>query len=57
MWDVQCEESFQQLKKRLTSTSVLILSDASESFVMYCDASNMGLGDVCNTPNSINLFN
>ncbi|MCI68145.1 ABC transporter C family member 12-like, partial [Trifolium medium] len=36
--------SFQELKKRLTTAPVLILSDAKESFVVYCDASKMGLG-------------
>ncbi|MCI75117.1 RNA-directed DNA polymerase (Reverse transcriptase), partial [Trifolium medium] len=30
--------------KRLTTAPVLILPDAKESFVVYCDASKMGLG-------------
>jgi len=34
------------LKKRLTSASVLILPNPKESFVVYCDASKMGLGGV-----------
>ncbi|CAJ2645709.1 unnamed protein product [Trifolium pratense] len=46
VWDVKCEESFQELKKRLTTAPVLILPDAKESFVVYCDASKMGLGGV-----------
>ncbi|CAJ2645287.1 unnamed protein product [Trifolium pratense] len=46
VWDVKCEESFQELKKRLTTAPVLILPDANESFVVYCDASKMGLGGV-----------
>lgn len=46
VWDAQCEESFQELKKRLVTTLVLDLLDASESFVMYCDASNIGLSGV-----------
>lgn len=33
VWSVQCEESFEELKNRLTSTPVLILPDAKESFV------------------------
>lgn len=44
--DVQCEESFQELKKRLTVTLVLILPDIKESFVVCCDASKMDLGSV-----------
>ncbi|MCI45380.1 retrotransposon protein, partial [Trifolium medium] len=46
VWDDQCEKSFQELKKRLTSTPVLILPNPKESFVVYCDASKMGLGGV-----------
>jgi len=46
VWDARCEKSFQELKKRLTSAPVLILSNSKESFVVYCDASKMGLGGV-----------
>ena len=42
----QCEESFQELKKRLTTTPILIFLDAKEFFVVYRDASKMGLGGV-----------
>ena len=34
------------MKKRLTSAPVLILPNRKESFVVYCDASKMGLGGV-----------
>lgn len=46
MWDVACEESFVELKKKLTSAPVLILPNPSESFVVYYYASKMGLGGV-----------
>jgi len=46
VWDAKCEKSFQELKKRLTSPPVLILPNPKESFVVYCDASKMGLGGV-----------
>jgi hypothetical protein len=46
VWDAKCEKSFQELKKRLTSASVLILPNPKESFVVYCDVSKMGLGGV-----------
>ncbi|GAU45527.1 hypothetical protein TSUD_400740 [Trifolium subterraneum] len=44
VWDEKCEKSFQELKKKLTTVPVLILPDAKESFVVYCDASKLGLG-------------
>ncbi|KAA0062109.1 ty3-gypsy retrotransposon protein [Cucumis melo var. makuwa] len=34
-----CESSFQELKQKLVTTSVLIVLDGSESFVIYSDAS------------------
>jgi hypothetical protein len=46
VWDAKCEKSFLELKKRLTSAPVLILLNPKESFVVYCDASKMGLGGV-----------
>jgi len=46
VWDTKCEKSFLELKKRLTSTPVLILQNPKESFVVYCDASKMGIGGV-----------
>ncbi|MCI83669.1 RNA-directed DNA polymerase (Reverse transcriptase), partial [Trifolium medium] len=38
--------SFQELKRRLTTAPVLTLPDAREPFVVYYDASKMGLGGV-----------
>ncbi|GAU35775.1 hypothetical protein TSUD_61360 [Trifolium subterraneum] len=46
VWDEKCEKSFQELKRKLTTAPVLILPDAKESFVVYCDASKLGLGGV-----------
>jgi len=46
VWDSECENSFLELKKRLISAPVLILPNPEESFVVYCDASKMGLGGV-----------
>ncbi|GAU43834.1 hypothetical protein TSUD_371130 [Trifolium subterraneum] len=46
VWDEKCEKSFQELKEKLTTAPVLILPDAKESFVVYCDASKLGLGGV-----------
>ncbi|MCI57912.1 retrotransposon protein, partial [Trifolium medium] len=46
VWDKNCEERFQELKRRLMSTPVLVLPNANEPFEVYCDASQMGLGGV-----------
>jgi len=46
VWDAKCEKIFLELKKRLTSAPVLILPNPKESFIVYCDASKMGLSGV-----------
>nr|KYP35801.1 Retrovirus-related Pol polyprotein from transposon 17.6 [Cajanus cajan] len=46
VWDSKCENSFRDLKEKLTSAPVLVLPDLSKTFVVYCDASKMGLGEV-----------
>ena len=45
-WLEPCEESFQLLKDRLTSAPVLTLREGTNGFVVYCDASRVGLGCV-----------
>lgn len=45
-WDNDCEKSFQELKSRLTSTTVFILSFGNERFMVYTDASRQGLSCV-----------
>jgi hypothetical protein len=44
VWNKACEQSFQELKKRLTTTPILALPDIHQNFVIYCDASKQGLG-------------
>ena len=46
VWTDQCEASFQELKKRLTSAPVLILPSESGGYTIFTDASNIGLGCV-----------
>jgi len=46
VWSEECEKSFQELKRRLTTTPVLTLPSGSEGFVVYSDASGKGLGCV-----------
>ncbi|CAA0821931.1 Uncharacterized mitochondrial protein AtMg00860, partial [Striga hermonthica] len=45
-WSPKCEESFQELKRRLTTTPVLSIPDRTLEFTIYSDASKMGLGCV-----------
>lgn len=43
-WTPAYEESFQELKKHLTSAPVLTLLDIQKDFDIYCDALRQGLG-------------
>ncbi|WMV32801.1 hypothetical protein MTR67_026186 [Solanum verrucosum] len=45
-WTDECERSFQTLKDKLVSAPILSLPDGLEGFVVYCDASRVGLGCV-----------
>jgi len=53
VWDVQCENSFNELKQRLTTDPILILPKSGEAFVVYCDASKLGLGGVLMQNNKV----
>ncbi|XP_057719556.1 uncharacterized mitochondrial protein AtMg00860-like [Arachis stenosperma] len=44
VWTLECEESFQALKQKLTTAPVLVIPVPNESFEVYCDASLKGLG-------------
>ena len=46
VWTQQCQASFEELKKRLTTALMLVLPDLNKSFSIYCDASRLGLGCV-----------
>jgi hypothetical protein len=45
-WSAACEASFQELKKRLIMTPMLVMPDMEKSFSIYRDASGQGLGCV-----------
>jgi hypothetical protein len=45
-WTNACERSFCELKRILTTASVLVLPDIYKNFTIYCDASRHGLGCV-----------
>ena len=41
-----CEKAFQTLKRRLTSTPILIVPERGQRYIVFCDASKDGLGCV-----------
>ncbi|KAI3815635.1 hypothetical protein L1987_15312 [Smallanthus sonchifolius] len=45
-WGPKQEEAFQTLKQKLCEAPILTLSDGTENFVVYYDASHLGLGCV-----------
>jgi hypothetical protein len=45
-WDEACQKCFEELKKKLTTAPVLVMSNIHKGFDVYCDASHLGLGCV-----------
>ena len=45
-WDDLCEKPFHELKRRLTTTPILIVPEQGQRYTMYCDTSRDGLGCV-----------
>nr|GFB88911.1 retrotransposon protein, putative, Ty3-gypsy subclass [Tanacetum cinerariifolium] len=45
-WGDKQEAAFQLLKRKLCNAPILALPEGSEDFIVYCDASNKGLGAV-----------
>ncbi|XP_042455224.1 uncharacterized protein LOC122039864 [Zingiber officinale] len=45
-WTESCEQSFQELKRRLVTAPVLVLPSGVDGFVLFTDASYQGLGAV-----------
>jgi hypothetical protein len=46
VWSKECDETFQTLKKLLTTSPVLTQPDITKPFGVYCDASGTELGCV-----------
>ncbi|KAD4180287.1 hypothetical protein E3N88_28878 [Mikania micrantha] len=46
IWGQKQEDAFQLLKQKLCNSPILSLPEGSEDFIVYCDASNLGLGCV-----------
>ncbi|GKF49953.1 putative reverse transcriptase domain-containing protein, partial [Tanacetum coccineum] len=45
-WGDKQEATFQLLKENLCSAPILALPEGAENFIVYCDASHKGLGNV-----------
>ena len=45
-WSDDCENNLAELKSILTTVPVLPLQEGSDGYVIYCDASRVGLGCV-----------
>ena len=45
-WSADCEDAFQELKKRLQESPILAYPDPKEEFILDTDASNEGIGAV-----------
>lgn len=45
-WGSDQEEAFETLKQKLCNAPILALPEGNDDFVVYCDASNQGLGCV-----------
>ena len=39
VWSEACQQSFDELKRKLTSTPILTLPSGQDGYTMYCDAS------------------
>ena len=46
VWSEACQQSFDELKRKLTSALVLTLPSGQDGYTVYCDASRHGLGCV-----------
>ena len=53
VWSVAYEKSFHEVKEFLPSALVLALPNEIDSFVVYCDASRIGLGCVLMQKNKV----
>ena len=42
-WDDLCEKAFQELKRGLTISPILIVPEQGQRYMVYCDASRNGL--------------
>ena len=43
-WDKNCQRAFEQLREQLLSAPVLAFPDLNGDYILYCDASDIGVG-------------
>jgi len=55
-WDEKCENAFNELKKRLTSTPLLRHPDPQKPFIVECDASNYAIGSILSQKDENNVL-
>ncbi|GJW40446.1 reverse transcriptase domain-containing protein [Tanacetum coccineum] len=55
-WGEEQEAAFQALKNNLCNAPILSLPDGVEDFVVYCDASNQGLGCVLTQRDKVSTY-
>nr|GEX77337.1 reverse transcriptase domain-containing protein [Tanacetum cinerariifolium] len=55
-WGAKREEAYQTLKDNLCNAPILLFPDRIKDFVVFCDASNQGLGCVLMQSGKIELF-
>ena len=46
IWSKECEDAFQELKTRLTTSPILLHPDTQKPFIVECDASNFAIGAI-----------
>ncbi len=46
IWSKDCEKAFQELKKRLITSPILMHPDTQKPFIVECDASNFAIGAI-----------
>ncbi|GJU66669.1 putative reverse transcriptase domain-containing protein [Tanacetum coccineum] len=56
VWGVEQEKAFQTLKNNLCDAPILSLPNGVEDFIVYCDASNQGLGCVLMQRNKVIVY-
>ena len=55
-WNEACENCFQELKQRLTTTPIFVIPKSGERFTIYNDAFYMGLGCVLMQDGCVNAY-
>eukprot|EP00833_Pecoramyces_ruminatium_P002480 jgi/Orpsp1_1/1176512/evm.model.c7180000057878.1 len=56
IWNEKCENAFNELKKRLTSTPLLRHPDPEKPFIVECDASNYAVGSILSQKDENNVL-